>query len=177
MADAARRYARALMDVVGAGGAEKTFNDLVALGKWFEAVPGFKAALENPSVPQDVKDNFIDRLGAEASFSAEVVRFVKVVVVQRRLGEWTSILGAFQVLADESRGILRARMITAEGLSKRKEGEIRATLSRVFGKDVELESVISSDILGGIQLQVGSTIYDGSVAGALGALRATLVKG
>jgi F-type H+-transporting ATPase subunit delta len=45
------------------------------------------------------------------------------------------------------------------------------------GKKVELATAVDPGILGGIQVRIGDTLYDGSVRGRLERLRARLESG
>jgi F-type H+-transporting ATPase subunit delta len=55
-------------------------------------------------------------------------------------------------------------------------GRITDQLSKTLGKDVSLQVLVDPEILGGIVVRVGDTVYDGSVVNQLSQVRARAVK-
>jgi len=58
----------------------------------------------------------------------------------------------------------------------RTAGAFAAQLKTALGREVVLETQEDPALLGGVLLKVGSTVYDGSAAGALKSLRTALEK-
>jgi F-type H+-transporting ATPase subunit delta len=84
---------------------------------------------------------------------------------------------AFRGLCDEKRGVVRAKVRTARPLNEVAIKDLAMRLGELLGHRVEIESGVSPALLGGVELRMGSTVYDGTVAGALKALHQDLVKG
>lgn len=177
MSAAGKRYAQALMSSLGAVRPEKALADLETFGAWLTEVPALGIALENPGIPADVKDRLVQNLGASAAFEAVSIRFLVLVVGNRRVRQWNEFVAAFRGLCDESRGVVRARIRTARPLDDATKRDLAARLEKVLGGTVELEPVVSPALLGGVELRLGSTVYDGTVSGALRALHQDLLKG
>ena len=177
MSAAGKRYAQALMSSLGAVGPEKALADLEAFASWLSEVPALGIALENPGIPAEVKGKLVDDLGAAGVFDAVSVRFVQLAVANRRLRQWSEFVAAFRSLCDERRGVVRARVRTARPLSEVAKNDLAVRLQKILGGTVELEPVVSPALLGGVELRLGSTVYDGTVSGALSALHQDLLKG
>jgi F-type H+-transporting ATPase subunit delta len=177
MSGIGRRYAHALLATLEGAAPEKVLEDLRSFGAWLGEVPGLRGAIENPGIPMAVKSELVKKLGEGAGMEPVSVRFALVVVGNRRTRQWEEMVDAFQALCDERRGILRARVRTARPLSDPVRLELMARLGKALGGSVELEHAVSPDLLGGLELRIGSTIYDGSVAGALKSLHQSLAKG
>ena len=176
MSAVGQRYAKALWEMCGPEQAPKVLSDLEAFGGWLAELPELGAALENPSVPLSVKRETVAQSAARAGFLDLSARFVDLVVTHRRLRQWDEILGAFQAVHDEARGLSRAEVVTARPLTAAQRGEFQAKLQSALGGAVALEAKEDPALLGGVLLKVGSTVYDGSAAGALKSLRAALEK-
>ncbi len=177
MSARAKRYAQVLMQGLGDASADKVLSDLESFGQWVAGVPALRGAVENPGIPSSLKESFLKDLCKKAGFEPVSERFVQMVVANRRLREWGDLADAFRGLVDEKHGVVRARVRTARPMKDVTRTDLAARLGRVLGRRVELEPGVSPALLGGVELRLGSTVYDGTVAGALKALRQDLVKG
>jgi F-type H+-transporting ATPase subunit delta len=63
---------------------------------------------------------------------------------------------------------------SAHELSGQEKQELTAALERLTQKKVEAQFAVADSLLGGAVVQIGSTIYDGSVRQQLESLRTTL---
>ena len=84
------------------------------------------------------------------------------------------IAGAFEAAVDERLGRVRAGVASAAPLSRANEEALRAELARMTGKQVRCEFQVKPELIGGVSVRIGSTIYDGSARGQLDALAAKL---
>ena len=69
-----------------------------------------------------------------------------------------------------------AYVTSAIPLSDEDEDRLVATLSRRYGRPVSVKVTIDPEILGGLSVQIGSDLYDGTVLRRLSAARAALTK-
>jgi F-type H+-transporting ATPase subunit delta len=177
MGGVGKRYAEALLEVLKGAPEEAVHKDLQTFAEWLREVPGLRKALENPGVPSAVKEKVVRELASRGGFQEASTRFILLVVAHRRIRQWDEIAAAFQTLLDDRHGILRGQVVTARPLDGARLEALSARLEKIFGKPVRLDARVAPEVLGGVQLQIGSTVYDGSVAGALRSLRDVLVKG
>ena len=56
-----------------------------------------------------------------------------------------------------------ARVESAVALSEAQQQEVRASLGRLKGADVEVEFTENADLIGGMRVKLGDDVYDGSV--------------
>ena len=56
-----------------------------------------------------------------------------------------------------------ARVESAVVLSEAQQHEVRASLGRLKGADVEVEFAENADLIGGMRVKLGDDVYDGSV--------------
>ena len=58
---------------------------------------------------------------------------------------------------------LSARVESAVALSEAQQQEVRASLGRLKGADVEVEFAENADLIGGMRVKLGDDVYDGSM--------------
>lgn len=173
-----RRFATALLQSLApASDADRALAELESLRDAFAAGPELRKALENPGIAPVEKETLLNVLGEKVGLLPEVTRFLSLLVVRRRLSLLPDVASSYRALRDGEAGLVRARLTTARPLAESRVEELRARLSAVLNHPVALESSVREDLLAGIQLQVGSTVFDGTASGALKALRNIMVKG
>jgi len=69
-----------------------------------------------------------------------------------------------------------AYVTTAGPLAEDEERRLGAKLSELYGRDVSMKLTVDPEILGGISVQVGSDLYDGTVARRLADVRNALAR-
>ena len=69
-----------------------------------------------------------------------------------------------------------AYVTSAIPLSDEDEERLGATLARRYGRPVTVKVTIDPEILGGLSVQIGSDLYDGTVLRRLAETRAALTK-
>jgi F-type H+-transporting ATPase subunit delta len=63
-----------------------------------------------------------------------------------------------------------ARIESATPLSPELQARLRAGLTRLYGPGLSTSFTHNSELIGGVRMQVGSDVYDGTVKGRLAAL-------
>lgn len=121
----------------------------------------------------DQKRALVQRLlGGRAS--AATVAIVTQLVTQprgRRIGEL--IRFASSIVADQS-GSAVATVSTAAALSAAQSEKIATALAARYGRPVRINQVIDAAVLGGVRIQIGDDVIDGTVATRINDLRLQL---
>ncbi len=174
----ARRYAKALL-LIGKedGKAEIYREELEKIANIIETEKGLERAITNPLYDaagrRKVLGAIIERLG----FSKMMASFLLFLFDKRRFGFLAHINTFYQKMADEIKGVARAKVVSAVALTDNAEKKIRATLSKMTGKTVVLESEVDPSLIGGVITRVGDLVLDGSIRTQLFNMRETLKKG
>ena len=71
-------------------------------------------------------------------------------------------------MAREAQGLVEGTVESAKPLPEEQRRAIESTVAKTVGKKVVLATVINPDLLGGVRVRVGNTLFDGSVATACG---------
>jgi F-type H+-transporting ATPase subunit delta len=176
----ANQYAQALADVTlepGSGLEPALAADQL---RAFEELLAQSAELRNtllsPAVSESEKRAVIGRLRQSLGLSTVVGNFLAVVAGHRRIGLLRSIRQALEGLLDARLGLARAEVKSHAPLRDEDRERLAGELSRLTGKAVRCECGIDASLLGGAVVQIGSTVYDGSVRGKLEALRGRLME-
>jgi F-type H+-transporting ATPase subunit delta len=70
-------------------------------------------------------------------------------------------------MVDERLGTLKVEVASARGLNGEQQAALIQRLEAMTGKRIVLNLGIDSDLVGGVVVRLGSTVYDGSVRGQL----------
>jgi F-type H+-transporting ATPase subunit delta len=174
----ARRYARALFDVVSkSGDVDAALADLQAFGAAITGHADLERALTSPGVPLGAKQNVMRDLLALQPVSKIVARLLTLVVENDDVDEIAEIVEAFEQRVLELHQVVRAEITSAVPLSDDKLRAIEASLATASGARVVITPRVDPEILGGVVAKVGSRVYDGSIARHLARIRTRLVSG
>ena len=174
-ARAARRYARALFDLVEKDH-RRTANELERFAGLLSEAPELREVLTSPAFTNQERRRVTDLLVRKLGWSAPLDKFLWVVVSHRRIKLWPEISTAFTALVDEHEGKLRARVESARPLDANELSKLTANLAAALGKQVIVEHRPNPELLGGVRVMVGDLLIDGSLKTMLDRLRQRLIE-
>jgi F-type H+-transporting ATPase subunit delta len=172
----ARRYAEAVFEIAERDGTVERW--LTQLNDVAEAVsrPEVVRRLEDPHVPIDARAKALHDV-AGTQMLPQMSNLLGLVLRRRRLDSLPQIAREFKRLYNRRAGVVEATATSALALDAQEVADLTARLEKMTGKKVELATAVDATILGGIQVRIGDTLYDGSVRGRLERLRARLESG
>jgi F-type H+-transporting ATPase subunit delta len=129
---------------------------------------------DNPSVPAGQKRKLLDAISKRLVLDPMVRNFLAVLIDHHRISSIGIIARQFEKELDSRLGIAEANVKSARDLSTDERLAIENQIKLVTGKSVRASYSTDKGLIGGALVQVGSTIYDGSVRGQLNKLRETL---
>jgi F-type H+-transporting ATPase subunit delta len=169
------RYARALADVTLAAGEDAAVRrELETYREIFRKVPALLDALDSPAIPRDAKERVVSGLLARYPVSRTTGNFLRILQDHHRIRYFEEIYHSYVRTVNERKGIVAARVTSAVPLSDKETALLHDTLCRSTGNQVTLEACTDPAILAGIVVQIGSTVYDGSVRTQLDQMRRRL---
>ncbi len=158
------KYARALLGVVAESGREaQTLEQLSAFRQLLESHRELRETLENPALPFFAKRRIVEQIAAGLPLSTTVRNFVLVVLENGRIGQFGRFLEAYRELWDERQGILRGRVTSARDLDLELRRKLESSIRELARRDVKLDYRRDASLIGGVKLQIGSTIFDSSI--------------
>ncbi|MBI2946324.1 MAG: F0F1 ATP synthase subunit delta [Verrucomicrobia bacterium] len=91
-------------------------------------------------------------------------------VIQRKPRGYVGILSHFQRLVKLDVARRTARVESAVALPELLQANVRANLNRLYGAGLNISFSERPSLIGGMRVQVGSDVYDGSVEARLAGL-------
>jgi len=171
------RYARSLAEVVFEQNLEQAVTeDLATYREVFKAVPDLLEAFDSPGIPREVKEKLLKRLVEVHPINTVTNNFFKVLLDHNRIRHYQQIYESFMDLVNEHNGIVDARVSTAIPMDSPEIKDLEEKLSGVTGKTVNMEPQTDAALLGGIVVQIGDTIFDGSIKTKLAEMRRRLAE-
>jgi F-type H+-transporting ATPase subunit delta len=171
---AARRYARALLDVALEKGDDALREQLETLGQLYTGHAELRTLLLHPTVPPEKKTAVIAAL-LRGRPSDLLQRLVALLLQRDRIELLPLIAKAYVRRWNTQKGIVEAEAVSARALDETEARAIAAAAARaVGGKEVELRRRVDPDLMGGLLLRMEGRIFDGSVRARLRALREQL---
>jgi len=172
-----RRYARALFSIcVDRGSFEQLGKELEAFAELWSGSAELRQALANPVFKASEKRNVLQSLLPRGTPTADVQKFLLLLLERRRLAAVANISRAYREMADLHTGRVRAHVTSAQPLAPAELERVRASLARRTGKQVIVETNVDPALIGGLVARVGDLVLDGSVRSQLGSLRDKLLN-
>jgi len=172
----ARNYAETLFALASKAedlrGWGKTIGDLAAA---MESDETLRLFLESPRISGAEKIRVLGQ-AFQDRMPRLMVRFLQTLVRHRRQMLIPEIAHEYLDIVDEAEGRMHARVTLARESSDAEVKAIAAQLSRVFGKEVIPHVAVDPSIMGGVVVNVGDTVLDGSVRKRLGTLRRQMLR-
>jgi F-type H+-transporting ATPase subunit delta len=178
MASSAPRYARAFAEVaevarLDAGSAQQQMRDFA---QTLADSGELREILENPSIEMPAKLKVLDAMAGRMAMFPQVRNFIAVILEHHRLAELDEILTEYKHVVDEHSGATEARIISARPLNAEDRAQLEAQIAKLAGARVSARYAEDATLLGGAVVEIGSTVYDGSLRAQLQQLKQKLVN-
>ncbi len=161
------RYAQAVFSLAMEQGLQgQVVDELNAFERLLQDNRGLRECLLNPFIPGERKQAVVAEL-FDAVFLPLTRNFLRLLITKRREPIMAGITRRVNDLLRQSRGILAVRLASAQKLTAEQAATIRDRLSLIFKRQVELETAQDAELLGGIVIQAGYRLIDGSIRGQL----------
>jgi F-type H+-transporting ATPase subunit delta len=170
---AAKRYAQAAFELAVESNAVPAWSEGLARIAHFLSDGDAARALQNGRVSRDVKHRLID--AGLRDLARGPLNLAHLLVNKGRVGLAVQIAEQFTRMVEEHQGVARARAVTAVQLSEADKQALVQRLRESTGRQVVLETDIDPTVLGGVVVQIGDRLIDGSTRARLDALRESLV--
>ncbi|MDD2556927.1 MAG: ATP synthase F1 subunit delta [Desulfuromonadaceae bacterium] len=173
-----KRYAKALVEIANEKDLLESFaGELGKINSLLKRETALRLLLESPTLAVEKKSAMMADVVQAMECSEGIRNFVCLLTLKDRIQFISQIYTEYIKLADEIRGIVRARVESATKLTKAQIASIKEGLEQQTGKTVNLNTRVNSELLGGLKAEVGGKVFDGSIKTQLQRIEDTLKKG
>lgn len=172
-----RRYASALFQLLDESGIEPARNALESIGRGLSENPDLKHVLASPVFKFEEKQAVLDEISHHAHAPAVIRDFFTQLLKKNRAILLPEIAEAFADLADREQGIQKVWVTSAMKLGATEQQHIQSQLSQTLKHDVGVTFEVNPKLVAGLQIKIGSLVFDNTVLGRLTSLQAQLTKG
>ena len=122
--------------------------------------------LEHPKVTNDAKRTMI--VNAFSSLSPFVQNTLQLMIDRHRTDVIAAMTDEFIELANDAKSVADAKVYSVRPLTEAETAAVSTAFAKKVGKStLRITNITDSNLLGGIKLRIGNTIYDGTVSGKL----------
>lgn len=172
----AMRYAEAFFSIAQDNNKIDEYQqELELIIKNIEEIENLKAYLGHLIIPAKEKKELISKIFAD-EVSPVVLNFLMIIIDKRREVYLGSIVEEYKELADISRNIAKADLISAQEVPANEVKALAEKLSTSTGKTVQIKQIIDPSLIGGVKIRIGDQIIDGTVAKKLEMLKTQLLQ-
>ena len=170
-----RVYSEALFDAADELDKVDAFRgDLKELCGIFADNPEFFQLLCTPALSAEEKKSSALAV-FEGRIPVPLLNFLCILVDKRRIGCFFGIVGSFERLADEKKGLSKGMAVSAVPLTEAQLQSLEAEAGKLFSRNVKLENQVDPSVLGGVQLYLDGKLIDASIRKKLDDLKERIV--
>ena len=132
--------------------------------------------IKDPTAKQDTLINIINKISENFKLEILFKNFVSFLITKRRFFYIEKILRSFIEICSEKRGELKAEIKSAKQLTQEEINKIIEELSNNFNSKIKLNYKHDQSLIGGLVVQVGSTMVDTSIKNKLQQIENKMVE-
>ena len=171
----AKNYAETLFELARRHDGVEAYGAAIAtVASAIDEDPKFRLFLDTPRIEDDEKKAVVRRVFGEI-LPKHVVNFVMVTIDKRRQRLLRDISRGYDLLLDEHLGREHVEVTVARQVDDATTRLISERLSSALGTRVIPHVRVKPEILGGLIVRTGDTIYDGSIRRRLDGMRRRLL--
>lgn len=170
-ASLAGRYATALFELArDARAIDTAEQSLVRVRDAVAQSDDFRRLTTSPLVSREDAERAVEATAGPIGVDSTTKNFLGVLARNRRLGELPKIVRAFRTLAARHRGEMTAEVTSAHPLDQAQVDALKQQLRQRLGREVSVDLAVDPELLGGLQVRIGSQLIDSSIRTRLNTL-------
>jgi F-type H+-transporting ATPase subunit delta len=171
----ARPYAEAAFTLAKERGELEKWSGMLALIAGVFQDEQIQTAIANPKFTgADIERLMLAVCGERVDGAAR--NLIQVLCANGRLTVVPEIRELFEDLKSEDEGLIEVKIDSAYPLDSAQLEQVVSLLSRRYRKKISPSVTVDPELIGGIRMQVGDTVWDASVRGRLQSMAAALTK-
>jgi F-type H+-transporting ATPase subunit delta len=148
-------------------------DELFSFSRTVQANPELREALSDPARSRADKAGLLQDLLGGKALPATVA-----LAEQALAGTYRTVVGAlenYRRVAAQARGEYVATVRVVAPLDESERDRLTRALSRQYGRDIHLNEIVDPAVLGGVRVEIGDDVIDGTVSSRLDDARRKLV--
>ena len=172
----ARSYATTLFELAERHeGLDVYASGIETVARLIDEDPRFRLFLETPRI-SDADKKAVVRKVLGGTLPRQLVNFVLITIDKRRQRLLREISRELHDMVDEAEGRTHVEVTVARELDAATQELLAARLSKLLEKKAIAHMRVKPEILGGVVVRAGDTIYDGSVRRRLDGMRRQMMN-
>ena len=173
----ANRYSLALYELANESNSlSKIEENSQALLKLISSSEDFNNLIKDPTVSRDILNQVIKKISDNFKLEVLFKNFLSFLITKRRFFYVQQILKNFNQICSEKRGELKAEIKSAKNLTQDEINKITQELSNNFQSEIKLNYTHDQSLIGGLVVQIGSTMIDTSIKKKLQQLETKMLE-
>ena len=127
----------------------------------------FRSLTKDPTNKKEDQLNALKKILDQYQLNKLLTKFLCFLIFKRRFFYVDRILKSFVETCSIKRGELKAELISAKSLNENEINNIKEELTKNFGSKIKLNYTYDTSLIGGLIVQVGSTMVDTSIKNKL----------
>jgi len=173
----ANRYSLALYELASESNSLiKIEENSQAILKLISSSRDFSNLIKDPTLNRDILNQVIEKISDNFSLEVLFKNFLSFLISKRRFFYVEQILKSFNGICSEKRGELKAEIKSAKNLTQDEINRITEELSNNFKSEIKLNYTHDQSLIGGLVVQIGSTMIDTSIKKKLQQLETRMIE-
>ena len=127
----------------------------------------FQSLIKDPTISKGDQLNVLSKISDQYKLNELLTKFLNFLISKRRFFYVDKILKSFIETCSIKRGELRAKLTSAKDLTENEVNNIKEELTKNFSSKIKLNYKHDASLIGGLIVQVGSTMVDTSIKNKL----------
>ena len=136
----------------------------------------FNDLIKDPTLSSEILMEIIKKISENFKLETLFKNFLSFLISKRRFFYVEQILKSFNEICSEKRGELKAEIKSAKNLSQDEINKITQELSNSFKSEIKLNYTHDQSLIGGLVVQIGSTMIDTSIKKKLQQLENRMIE-
>ena len=127
----------------------------------------FRSLIKDPTNNKEDQLNALSKISEQYKLNELLTKFLSFLIIKRRFFYVEKILKSFIETCSIKRGELKAELTSAKDLTEIEVNNIKKELTQNFSSKIRLNYKHDTSLIGGLIVQVGSTMVDTSIKNKL----------